>query len=193
VAVLQSIDQCPPFPVVEGVEFRHCPTWIGYAAGNDGSVWVCYPNNRHTTILKWRRLKEHRTASGYLYANVRQPHTGNIRFRSIAPMVCEAFHGPRPKGLDCCHNDGTRDNNVPNNLRWDTVKGNMQDAIREGRFVGRVGQRGETGSQAKLSNTDVQEIRRLHGVVPATELAKRYGVHVVHIRSIHCGRQRKWG
>jgi hypothetical protein len=29
----------PPFPVIEGVEFRHCPGHLGYAVGDDGSVW----------------------------------------------------------------------------------------------------------------------------------------------------------
>lgn len=38
----------------------------------------------------------------------------------IHSLICSAWHGERPKGLDCGHLDGDKDNNRPENLRWIT-------------------------------------------------------------------------
>lgn len=47
-------------------------------------------------------------------------------------VVLEAFVGPRPEGLEGCHNDGDHTNNVPSNLRWDTSSSNSYDSVRHG-------------------------------------------------------------
>ena len=47
-------------------------------------------------------------------------------------LVLEAFVGPCPDGMECCHhNDDPLDNRL-SNLRWDDRKGNMSDMIRLG-------------------------------------------------------------
>lgn len=47
-------------------------------------------------------------------------------------LVLNAFVGPRPEGLECCHADGDPANNDVSNLRWDTRLANVQDMIRHG-------------------------------------------------------------
>lgn len=47
--------------------------------------------------------------------------------RTVHSVVIEAFEGPRPEGAQVCHNDGTRDNNALENLRYDTPSGNVKD------------------------------------------------------------------
>lgn len=47
--------------------------------------------------------------------------------RYIAHLVLEAFVGPRPLGMDACHNDGDSLNDQLGNLRWDTKSSNMYD------------------------------------------------------------------
>jgi len=47
-------------------------------------------------------------------------------------LVLEAFVGPRPKGYQACHNDGDNLNPHIDNLRWGTVKSNMDDQIKHG-------------------------------------------------------------
>lgn len=47
--------------------------------------------------------------------------------RTVHSVVMEAFVGPRPEGAQVCHNDGTRDNNVLENLRYDSPSGNVRD------------------------------------------------------------------
>lgn len=47
-------------------------------------------------------------------------------------LVLTAFVGPRPRGMEACHNDGNPRNNALENLRWDTRSANAQDKIRHG-------------------------------------------------------------
>lgn len=67
---------------------------------------------------------------GYRYVNVFID--GRKRNRTVHSLVCAAFHGPRPFGLEVCHGDGDHLNNVPENLRWDTPSGNRYDSVRHG-------------------------------------------------------------
>lgn len=47
--------------------------------------------------------------------------------RIVHKMVLEAFVGPRPKGMVCCHLDNNGCNNKLGNLKWGTMKENMQN------------------------------------------------------------------
>lgn len=47
-------------------------------------------------------------------------------------LVLSAFIGPRPEGMESCHNDGNPKNNLINNLRWDTKSANARDRRRHG-------------------------------------------------------------
>lgn len=55
------------------------------------------------------------------------------RTSQVHALVLLAFVGPRPDGLQACHNDGDPGNNRVDNLRWDTPSSNIQDLIRHGR------------------------------------------------------------
>ena len=60
-------------------------------------------------------------------------HRDGVRkTRSVHSLVLEAFVGPRPVGMDCCHNDGDPANNTLGNLRWDTPSSNVLDQVRHG-------------------------------------------------------------
>jgi hypothetical protein len=47
-------------------------------------------------------------------------------------MVLEAFVGPCPPGLECCHGNGVGTDNWVENLRWDTHTENVLDSVRHG-------------------------------------------------------------
>lgn len=53
----------------------------------------------------------------------------NVRIRGknykVRRLVCEAFNGPRPDGMICCHKDEDSRNNRPDNLEWNTQKHNL--------------------------------------------------------------------
>lgn len=87
--------------------------------------------------------------------------------RTVHTLVAEAFIGPRPPKYDVCHNDGSRTNNIPDNLRYDTRAENLADMRRQGR----VNLQG-----AKLTPKEVKAIRKLYGKETALILGKKFGV-----------------
>jgi hypothetical protein len=79
-------------------------------------------------------------------------------------LVCEAFHGPCPDGLDCAHLDRTKTNNAESNLCWATRSENERHKVAHGTHTGsanlRPGQlRGEANPLAKLTTEIVTAIR----------------------------------
>jgi hypothetical protein len=58
----------------------------------------------------------------------------NMGRKSVAvhKLVLEAFVGPAPVGMECCHNDGIPSNNVLSNLRWGTKSSNALDQVKHG-------------------------------------------------------------
>lgn len=62
---------------------------------------------------------------------------GKKKYYYVHVLVLDAFVGPRPKGMEACHNDGDGTNNKLSNLRWDTHKANIQDSISHGTFYPR--------------------------------------------------------
>lgn len=79
---------------------------------------------------------------------------GKQKQRQVHRLVLEAFVGPRPVSMECCHGDGNPANNKVGNLRWDTRKGNMSDRNRHG-----TSNRGDRHGAAKLTSHDVAAIR----------------------------------
>lgn len=77
-------------------------------------------------------LKPNPDRKGYLGVSLYSGSKETRRRRLIHQLVAEEFIGPRPKGLDVCHNDGDKTNNVPSNLRYDTRSANILDAVGHG-------------------------------------------------------------
>lgn len=57
---------------------------------------------------------------------------GRTQNRLVHRLVLEAFVGPKPDGMECCHNDGDPANNRVDNLRWDTRSANILDDYKHG-------------------------------------------------------------
>lgn len=57
---------------------------------------------------------------------------GAGRSHKVYPLVLAAFVGPRPPGMEACHNDGDHTNDRLSNLRWDTSSRNTYDSVRHG-------------------------------------------------------------
>lgn len=74
------------------------------------------------------------TRCGYL--NITMSRPGRVSTRTIHTVVLEAFVGPRPLGMEACHRDGDKANNTLSNLRWDTHRANIEDAVRIGNLYG---------------------------------------------------------
>jgi hypothetical protein len=72
--------------------------------------------------------------------------------------------------MQCCHNDGNKENNRESNLRWDTPEGNTQDKVKHGTL-----RTGDRCYQASFDNSTVREMRLMFaGGVSRREIADRF-------------------
>lgn len=134
-------------PFVEDAVLARMDRFPDYIIGIDGSVFS-YVHYR-PRLLKPIRFGK------YLGVTLRAADGAQQR-AYIHGLVAEAFHGPRPDGMEVRHLDGDRLNNDATNLRWGTRSQNMRDKERHG-----TAPRGERHPHAKLTDTDVREIRRM--------------------------------
>lgn len=66
------------------------------------------------------------------YARVVLRRDGKQFARPVHVLVCEAFHGVRPDGMQVRHLDGQVLNNAATNLAWGTAAENERDKVRHG-------------------------------------------------------------
>lgn len=111
--------------------------------------------NYRPHLLRPYVQKNKNNPSGKGYKTVHISWDGKRQTVMVHHMVLLAFHGPRPAGHFGCHTDGNSLNNSPDNLRWDTHHGNMQDRKRHGRYP-----RGGDHPMAKVSDAVAREIRQ---------------------------------
>ena len=164
--------------------YRPIEGFPGYRVSDSGEVQSCWNRRGRRGGMTdiWLPLKPIPDRHGHLAVNLHRD--GRKERRSIHHLVLGAFVGPRPPGLICCHWDGDPANNRLGNLRWDTYKANCDDMLRHGNR-----RRGETGTNARLREFEVREIRRLiaEGASPG-DLAERFGVGSPNIKAIASGR-----
>jgi hypothetical protein len=116
-----------------GVVFKDVAGFPGYRIGNDGSLWSCRRNggHGHVRILDtWRRIGRIHDSDGYTRAFLCDGTASRVRL--IHRLVLETFVGPCPAGMVACHNNGVRDDNRVENVRWDTPEENVRDKIAHG-------------------------------------------------------------
>lgn len=149
------------------IEYRGLEFAPGYRVGDDGSVWS-RKNARWGLRDEWRRLKSAPDAFGYPSVAIMLPAKERKQYR-VGVLVLLVFVGPAPDGTECCHENGNPADSRLSNLRWDTRRSNVADALRHGRM--RVGSR---SNLAKLTEQKVAEI--LTSPDTGRELARRYEV-----------------
>jgi len=105
---------------------------------------------------------------------------GVITGETIHKIVCLAFLGPRPENHDINHKNGIRHDNRIENLEYCSRLENIlhaRDSL--GRYIG------EKHAQAKLTNEDVLEIKRLcRSGFNHSQVARFCGVTPTHISCI---------
>lgn len=116
------------------------------------------------------------TGAGYLYVAI-----SGVGNKTVHALVCAAFHGPRPTGMQVAHGDGNNMNNRASNLRWATPSSNQLDKVQHGTMT-HTGPRGSANSHAILTEAIVGKIRASEGSV--VELAELYRVSTSTIRDI---------
>ncbi len=114
--------------------WRSIPGWEGlYEVSNLGRVRSV--DRTVVTGLGPRRYK----------GRLRRVYTGDdlrprVTFRGaynykVCALVLKAFVGPRPHGMEACHNNGDSTDNRLENLRWDTPSANNYDLVLHGRHI----------------------------------------------------------
>lgn len=106
---------------------------------------------------------------GYVVVNLSAYNV--VRVVYVHTLVLEAFVGSCPAGMEACHDDNNRANNVLSNLRWDTPVANQEDRKRHGTYIC-----GEQVFGVKLTADQVRQIRNLRAVVPSSRVAEGFGV-----------------
>ena len=143
----------------DGALFADIPGLPTYFASDYGEIFRFKDNKFYLMkqkITKWRKSIGFYIKDKKVYPNVHK-------------LILEAFVGPCPPGLECCHNDGNPHNNKLDNLRWDTKKANWNDRRKHGTTT--------KFRKAKLNKSQVYVILRL--IVKGlryTEIAKRFNV-----------------
>lgn len=95
-------------------------------------------------------------------------------------LICTRVHGEPPTAEhQAAHICGVRACCNPSHLRWATVAENQADRLIHG-----TDHRGEKHHQAKLTESDVLEIRTLLDEETISQVARRYGVHIATISAI---------
>lgn len=111
------------------------------------------------------------------YLSIHLYRGGEVKSTTAHVLVAEAFIGPRPAGMEVCHNDGDKKNCAASNLRYDTPSGNNQDKEQHG-----TARKGDNHQTAKLTTTAVLAIRASRE--PQQVLADRFGCTFSNISAI---------
>ena len=112
-------------------EWRPVLGWEGfYEVSDQGNVRGVSRISASGNRLKEKELSPYKTTGGYW--SVRLCRDSQSKQLGVHALVLEAFVGPRPEGMEGCHNDGDTDNNTVGNLRWDTPSSNSLDRVKHG-------------------------------------------------------------
>jgi hypothetical protein len=122
------------------------------------------------------------------YSRIALRKDGKRRFYTVHTLVLEAFVGPRPNGMVCCHGDDNPSNNNVSNLRWDTQRANISDMVNRGRSCkGRHYNEGEDHCRATITEDNVRQIRMARGKVSNRELSSQFGISSNQVCKIQLG------
>ena len=138
--------------------------------------WALVDKKGPDECWEWKGF---RTSGGY----------GMYSRKGAHRIAYELTFGPVPTGLWVCHHCDNRECCNPAHLFLGTARDNAMDMVTKGRGVDNSGER---NGQAKLTNNQVIEMRRLFASgVPTKELAKSFSLSYHGARAIVTNRVRR--
>lgn len=119
---------------MKGESWRAIKDHPGYEVSDLGRVRSVRRRvvERNTGHAHWFRGRVLKPSSVKGYMQVALCSGGSEKKRYVHQLVCEAFNGERPEGLETRHLDGDKTNNTPQNLAWGTTQENAKDRARHG-------------------------------------------------------------
>lgn len=130
----------PRYPVPEG----HVQIGPAHAVSPGGDVY---------SLIYGRNLKPGMGTNGRRFVNIRVFGDDRVVPRGVHALVCTAFHGPRPPGLDASHVNGDKSDNRASNLVWETRKENFARKVEHG-----TSDIGVANSRAHLNTEQLDKI-----------------------------------
>ena len=91
-------------------------------------------NNKRAELTEYRYLTGRPDQVGYMQVDLFDANSIRSKYR-IHTIVMQTFIGLPEKGQVICHYDDIKTNNNLNNLRYDSQKANVMDAIRRKKFL----------------------------------------------------------
>lgn len=172
------------------IKAKRIPEFTYYAVTKNGRVFSMSRIDLHRNERKGKWLKPSDCGNGHLCVTLSV--NGKKHKKYVHRLVLETYVGKCPKNMNCCHNDGDPANNNLSNLRWDTQKSNIRDAINHG--VHKHYQPGEEHPSAKLTEEQVILIFNAwhDGAYEERELAEYFNLNratvndIIHKRSWKC-------
>ena len=117
---------------MQSTEWRPVPGYEGHIeVSNFGELRRLAHTDYRGYRMPAKSLRPSKVTSGHF--QVRLVDRAGVRLRHMVhALVLITFVGPRPDGMQGCHNDGDPGNNWIGNLRWDTPSSNMVDRVEHG-------------------------------------------------------------
>lgn len=156
-----------PIPGFRGYEVSDQGRVRSFKKSRGAGVWTIEDNAQ-------RVMKPSKDSNGYW--NLALLNDGKRHRQRVGHLVLLAFVGPRPEGMETCHNNGDAGDDRLENLRYDTHAENMLDAKRHGSMIGSV---------SSFTEAEVVEMRQLRadGMI-YREIAQECGCSVSYIDQI---------
>ena len=155
---------------IPGYEGKYQASSLGRIRSLDRQIGT--PGTVGCKFMKGRVLRPGPTKDGHLYVVLGHGAAG----KPVHQLIALTFIGPRPEGMDVCHNDGDPTNNRADNLRYDTRTNNILDVYRAGK------------RWRKLSLEDIRAILQEPITITGVSLAKKYKVSTTTISRIRSRR-----
>lgn len=121
--------------------------------------------------MKGRELRPTTKATGGYPQVTLHAQDGRQKRYHVAHLVAAAWIGPRPDGMEVCHNNGNNTDNRSSNLRYDSRANNEADKLAHGTLL-----RGEALPHAKLTEAQVRDVRRRAVTQTSAEISSALGV-----------------
>lgn len=163
------------------IEFKTIQRFPEYYFGNNGSVWSFRSYYLKQLKLSFTRNKK--------YYRVGLSINGILKTYTLHSLICEAFHGPKPSNMECCHLDGNGLNCIPTNLKWGTKLENASHKKIHGTYLF-----GENHGASTITNKLAMEIYILLKTtnLKHIEIAEKLSVSINIVHSISCGSSWSW-